>query len=83
MGTYPPCWVFKVQGAEYYFISFIFMLSVILNISLIVVNKIFLIARCESWQLCILLLIIFLIDVKFASGIKNINFGFHPYTDVC
>ena len=24
-----------------------------------------------------------LIDVKFASGIKNINFGFYPYTDVC
>ena len=22
-------------------------------------------------------------DVKFASGIKNINFGFYPYTDVC
>ena len=24
-----------------------------------------------------------IIDVKFASGIKNINFGFYPYTDVC
>ena len=24
-----------------------------------------------------------IIDVKFPSGIKNINFGFHPYTDVC
>ena len=23
-----------------------------------------------------------IIDVKFASGIKNINFGFYPYTDV-
>ena len=22
-------------------------------------------------------------DVKFASGIKNFNFGFYPYTDVC
>ena len=22
-------------------------------------------------------------DVKFASGIKNISFGFYPYTDVC
>ena len=24
-----------------------------------------------------------IIDVKFASGIKNTNFGFYPYTDVC
>ena len=22
-------------------------------------------------------------DVKFASGTKNINFGFYPYTNVC
>ena len=27
--------------------------------------------------------IIALRDVKFASGIKNINFVFYPYTDVC
>ena len=25
----------------------------------------------------------FIRDVKFPSGIKNINFGFYPYTDVC
>ena len=25
----------------------------------------------------------YLIDVKFASGIKNINFGFYPYTPMC
>ena len=24
-----------------------------------------------------------IIYVKFASGIKNINFGFYPYIDVC
>ena len=26
---------------------------------------------------------IILIDVKFASGIKNIQFGFYPYTPMC
>ena len=26
---------------------------------------------------------IIIIDIKFASGIKNIEFGFYSYTDVC